>query len=54
MADHLRTELISGALGNAVAARDPEVLERAMAGRLNREEATAHFGGLNLSSTELR
>ena len=32
----------------------PEVLERAMAGRLNQEEATAHFGGLNLASSELR
>ncbi len=32
----------------------PEVLERAMAGRLNLEEATAHFGGLNVTSGELR
>jgi glucosamine--fructose-6-phosphate aminotransferase (isomerizing) len=32
----------------------PEVVERAMAGRLNKEEATAHFGGLNLSSGDLR
>ncbi len=32
----------------------PEVLERAMAGRLNPEEATAHFGGLNLDPGELR
>ena len=32
----------------------PEVLERAMAGRLNKEEATAHFGGLNLAPGELR
>ena len=32
----------------------PEVLERAMAGRLNVEEATAHFGGLNVSTAELR
>ena len=32
----------------------PDVLERAMAGRLNLEEATAHFGGLNVTSGELR
>ncbi|HWY85199.1 MAG TPA: glutamine--fructose-6-phosphate transaminase (isomerizing) [Gemmataceae bacterium] len=32
----------------------PEVLERAMAGRFNREEATAHFGGLNMAPAELR
>lgn len=32
----------------------PEVLERAMAGRLNKEEATAHFGGLNMAPGELR
>ncbi|MCI0740506.1 MAG: glutamine--fructose-6-phosphate transaminase (isomerizing) [Gemmataceae bacterium] len=32
----------------------PEVLERAMAGRLDQSEATAHFGGLNLSPRELR
>src|SRR5207302_5127027 len=32
----------------------PEVLERAMAGRLNIEEGSAHFGGLNLSYAELR
>jgi glucosamine--fructose-6-phosphate aminotransferase (isomerizing) len=32
----------------------PEVLERAMAGRLNREEATAHFGGLNMAPADLR
>jgi glucosamine--fructose-6-phosphate aminotransferase (isomerizing) len=29
-------------------------LERAMAGRLNKEEATAHFGGLNMSPADLR
>ncbi len=32
----------------------PEALENTMRGRLNREEATAHFGGLNLSSRQLR
>jgi glucosamine--fructose-6-phosphate aminotransferase (isomerizing) len=32
----------------------PEVLDRAMAGRLNREEATAHFGGLNMEPADLR
>jgi glucosamine--fructose-6-phosphate aminotransferase (isomerizing) len=32
----------------------PEVLERAMAGRLDEPEATAHFGGLNLDAQELR
>jgi glucosamine--fructose-6-phosphate aminotransferase (isomerizing) len=32
----------------------PEVLERAMAGRLHREEATAHFGGLNMEPGDLR
>jgi glucosamine--fructose-6-phosphate aminotransferase (isomerizing) len=32
----------------------PEVLERAMAGRLDQAQATAHFGGLNLSAQELR
>ncbi len=32
----------------------PEVIERAMAGRLNEEEGTAHFGGLNLSPAQLR
>ena len=26
----------------------PEVLQRTMAGRLDENEATAHFGGLNL------
>jgi glucosamine--fructose-6-phosphate aminotransferase (isomerizing) len=31
----------------------PEVLERAMAGRLNEAEATAHFGGLNLDPQQL-
>ena len=31
-----------------------EVVERAMAGRLDPAEATAHFGGLNLSPQELR
>jgi glutamine---fructose-6-phosphate transaminase (isomerizing) len=32
----------------------PEVLERALAGRLDENEATAHFGGLNLDPQELR
>ena len=32
----------------------PEVLERAMAGRLDEAEATAHFGGLNLDAQQLR
>src|SRR5581483_8473529 len=32
----------------------PEVLERAMAGRLDDAQATAHFGGLNLNAQELR
>jgi glucosamine--fructose-6-phosphate aminotransferase (isomerizing) len=32
----------------------PEVLERAMAGRFDESDATAHFGGLNLSPTEFR
>jgi glucosamine--fructose-6-phosphate aminotransferase (isomerizing) len=32
----------------------PEVLERAMAGRLDEAQATAHFGGLNLNAQELR
>jgi glucosamine--fructose-6-phosphate aminotransferase (isomerizing) len=32
----------------------PEVLERAMAGRLDEPQATAHFGGLNLNPQELR
>lgn len=32
----------------------PEVLERAMAGRLNAAESTAHFGGLNVDAQELR
>jgi glucosamine--fructose-6-phosphate aminotransferase (isomerizing) len=32
----------------------PEVLERAMAGRLDVAEATAHFGGLNLDAQQLR
>jgi glucosamine--fructose-6-phosphate aminotransferase (isomerizing) len=32
----------------------PEVLERAMAGRLDTAEATAHFGGLNLDAQQLR
>jgi glucosamine--fructose-6-phosphate aminotransferase (isomerizing) len=31
----------------------PEVLERAMAGRLDHSEATAHFGGLNLDAQAL-
>ena len=31
----------------------PEVLERAMAGRCNDEEGTAHFGGLNLDAQQL-
>ena len=32
----------------------PEVIERAMAGRLDEAEATAHFGGLNLDPQQLR
>jgi glucosamine--fructose-6-phosphate aminotransferase (isomerizing) len=32
----------------------PEVLDRAMAGRFDEAEATAHFGGLNLTPHELR
>ena len=32
----------------------PQVLERAMAGRLDEPEATAHFGGLNLDAQSLR
>jgi len=32
----------------------PEVLQRAMAGRLDENEATAHFGGLNLTPAQLR
>ncbi len=32
----------------------PEVIERAMAGRLDVGEASAHFGGLNLDPQELR
>jgi len=32
----------------------PEALERAMAGRLDENEATAHFDGLNLTPQELR
>jgi glucosamine--fructose-6-phosphate aminotransferase (isomerizing) len=32
----------------------PEVIERAMAGRLDEAESTAHFGGLNLSPAQLR
>jgi glucosamine--fructose-6-phosphate aminotransferase (isomerizing) len=32
----------------------PEVLERAMAGRLDDADATAHFGGLNLDAGQLR
>jgi glucosamine--fructose-6-phosphate aminotransferase (isomerizing) len=32
----------------------PEVVRRAMAGRLDESEATAHFGGLNLDARELR
>ena len=32
----------------------PEVIERAMAGRLDIAEATAHFGGLNLDPQQLR
>jgi glucosamine--fructose-6-phosphate aminotransferase (isomerizing) len=32
----------------------PEVLERAMAGRLDDAESTAHFGGLNLTPSQLR
>ncbi len=32
----------------------PEALEAAMRGRLNRDEATAVFGGLNLTSRQLR
>ena len=31
-----------------------EVLERAMAGRLDDADATAHFGGLNLDAAHLR
>jgi glucosamine--fructose-6-phosphate aminotransferase (isomerizing) len=32
----------------------PEVVRRAMAGRLDEAEATAHFGGLNLDAQQLR
>ena len=32
----------------------PEVISRAMAGRFDEAEATAHFGGLNLDSQQLR
>src|SRR5262249_56556506 len=32
----------------------PEVIERAMAGRLHAAGATAHFGGLNLDPQQLR
>jgi glucosamine--fructose-6-phosphate aminotransferase (isomerizing) len=32
----------------------PEVLERALAGRIDEIEATAHFGGLNLDPQQLR
>ena len=32
----------------------PEALENAMRGRLNDEDASAHFGGLNLDSKQLR
>lgn len=32
----------------------PEVLQRAMAGRFDEPDGTAHFGGLNLDSQELR
>jgi glucosamine--fructose-6-phosphate aminotransferase (isomerizing) len=32
----------------------PEVLERAMAGRLDDADCTAHFGGLNLDAQQLR
>jgi glutamine---fructose-6-phosphate transaminase (isomerizing) len=32
----------------------PEALENAMRGRLNDEEASAHFGGLNLDARQLR
>ncbi|MCI0463219.1 MAG: glutamine--fructose-6-phosphate transaminase (isomerizing) [Gemmataceae bacterium] len=32
----------------------PEVIERALAGRFEDEEATAHFGGLNLTPSQLR
>ncbi|MSU77124.1 MAG: glutamine--fructose-6-phosphate transaminase (isomerizing) [Gemmataceae bacterium] len=32
----------------------PEALENAMRGRLNNEDASAHFGGLNLDSKQLR
>ena len=32
----------------------PEVLERALAGRFDQAEATAHFGGLNIDPSELR
>jgi glucosamine--fructose-6-phosphate aminotransferase (isomerizing) len=32
----------------------PEVIERAIAGRIDEAESTAHFGGLNLSPAQLR
>jgi glucosamine--fructose-6-phosphate aminotransferase (isomerizing) len=32
----------------------PEVIERAMAGRLDEAESTAHFGGLNLTAAQLK
>jgi glucosamine--fructose-6-phosphate aminotransferase (isomerizing) len=32
----------------------PEVIERAMAGRLDEAESTAHFGGLNLTPAQLK
>src|SRR5207302_8576839 len=32
----------------------PDVIARALAGRLDEAEATAHFGGLNLDAQELR
>ncbi len=32
----------------------PEVIQRAMAGRIDESEASAHFGGLNLTSQQLR
>jgi glucosamine--fructose-6-phosphate aminotransferase (isomerizing) len=32
----------------------PQTIENAIRGRLNEEEATAHFGGLNLTPAELR
>src|SRR5262249_27158450 len=32
----------------------PEVLQRAMAGRFDEAEATAHFGGLNVNAKQLR